>query len=160
MSDRTPEICVNLWAYTAPDTRQVQRIAGRMYVLLGDEDEKLRTLSTLAFTDNSIATWTAVPEHLITVLPDGTEIPGCISIDFLRQEGSIGEVFSPLLQMLEEAIPKQVGFRQDGSLTALRMPVPDEPVYLLTTVWEYPDGTIVPEIPRIGDIAPAVPGVQ
>lgn len=160
MPDSTPEICINLWAYADPETKMVDRVAARMYVLLGDEDAKLQTLSTLAFTDNSIAAWSRVPENQVVVLPDGTNVPGLVRIDVLHDEATRDRVFAQLLRSLEKEIPSQMGLRTDGSLTSLRMPVPDEPLFLLTTAWEYPDGQVIMEVPRLSDVRPTVPGVQ
>ena len=158
--DLTPEVCINLWAYADPETKMVQRVAARMYVLLGDDNAKLQTLSTLAFTDNAIAKWSAVPDHQIVVLPDGTRIPGLVRIDVLHDNATRDQVFAPLLRSLEDELPGQMGFRPDGGLTSLCMPIPDEPLFLLTPAWEYPDGQVIMEVPRLGDTQPTAPGVQ
>ena len=160
MSESTPEICVNLWAYADPETKMVQRVAARMYVLLGDDDAKLQTLSTLAFTDNSIARWSAVPDNHVAVLPDGTRIPGVIRLAHLHDEATRDRIYAPLLQELEGELPAQMGFQRDGTLARLSMPVPGEPLFLLTTAWEYPDGQVIMEVPRLSDVRPAMPGVQ
>ena len=109
MSESPPEICVNLWAYADPETKMVQRVAARMYVLLGDDDAKLQTLSTLAFTDNSIARWSAVPDNHVAVLPDGTCIPGVIRLDHLHDEATRDRIYAPLLQELEGNSPTRWG---------------------------------------------------
>lgn len=57
-----PEVCLNLWAYVSEDGH-IMRIAGKTYVLQGEDKDKLAALHLLAATDFLSTPWSKVPAN-------------------------------------------------------------------------------------------------
>jgi len=65
-----PEVVLNLWAYV-DEAGYILRLAGKSYVMAGDDDEKLAVLRALSRTDFLSAAWCKVPTNFELCLNGG-----------------------------------------------------------------------------------------
>ena len=72
---RDPEVVLNLWAY-ADEEGYVMCIAGKTYVMDGDDAEKLTLLRHLSATDFLSAPWEEVPRNVTVHNADGQKMLG------------------------------------------------------------------------------------
>jgi hypothetical protein len=137
-----PEVCVNLWWFRDVESGIVQRLAGRAYALTGSDTDKLRILHALSATDFHVAQSFAVPKNFKIITSFG-EIEGAVdqSIIVAHQPA----VFEHVYAALETAIPQQVRFIQ-GEPTTYRLELSQDVLNVVTCVFEYDDGRLVPQI--------------
>lgn len=139
-----PEVVANLWAYT-DENGYVLRIAGRGYVLDGDDEMKLAVLRQFAATDFLHAEWSPVPKHFRVVGIDGEQMEGVAHASMLNDGVSPGRLFGPLLEKLAAGIPEQMR-SMHGEYQRFRLKMPDDPLTVTTVIIEREDGTLTPHV--------------
>lgn len=139
---RNPEIVANLWAYV-DEGGYIARIAGRAYVLDGDDEDKLAVLRQLAATDFLNAEWEPVPKRFAVVGPEGERMAGVAHASMLNDGVTQGHLFGSLLDKLSEGVPEQMR-SMDGEYQRFRLKMPDDPLTVTTVVIEREDGTLTP----------------
>lgn len=140
-SEKT-EACFNLWAFVDQNTRIVQRISGKAYVLDGDDEAKLAVLKQLAPTDYLTAPWTAVPDHHVVWGPQGQSVRGAVfaaDLDPGAVFGGVIDALSMLPNQLRSVDGQYEVCRFDASAAAV-------PLFVLTYVLEREDGRLVPQV--------------
>lgn len=139
-----PEVCVNLWAYLDEQTGYIPRVSGRGYVMTGTDNDKLATLHTLAKTDFLIAPWLPIPKNVKVVTENGT-LNGMTTPAVLNDSASFNAIFEQVFRQIDRTIPKQLKFN-GSDYEEFCLKIPNEPLYVLTTVIEYDDGRLEPII--------------
>ncbi len=139
-----PEVCINLWAYLDEQAGYISRVAGRGYVLTVTDNEKFATLHMLAKTDFLIAPWLPIPKNVKVVTENGT-LNGMTTPAVLNESSSFNTIFEQVFSQIDQAIPKQLKFN-DSNYEEFCLKVPNEPLYVLTTIIEYDDGRLEPII--------------
>lgn len=140
----SPEVVLNLWAY-ADEAGYVMRLAGRAYVMDGDDDDKLALLRRLAKTDFLSATWQKVPANFELNGSEGEEMYGVAHASMLSDEYSHGNLFGTLIEVLAKELPKQMRC-MDGQYVVFTPELPQDPLSVTTVVMELDDGRLQPMI--------------
>jgi hypothetical protein len=143
-ADLEPELCVNLWWYCDVQTNIVQRLAGRAYALTGTDDQKLQILHALAPTDFHAASLFPLPDRF-TVTSEHGELKGATGPAVVVHHQD--KVFSEVYQALERDLPDQYRF-VDGKPEVYRLKLPQDVLNVVTCIYEYPDGRLIPQISR------------
>lgn len=136
-----PEVVLNLWAYAGEDG-YIIRLAGRMYVMVGGEKEKLKLLHQLARSDFLSSSWQKVPSNFTLSGPDG-EMSGVAHASILSDVNSHSHLFSSLIEELAGQIPEQLR-SIDGDYIKFKLELPEEPLCVTTLVIEFEDGRLEP----------------
>ena len=132
------EICLNLW-YFFDASGIVLRTAGKAYALDGTDDEKQSALQRMAGTDHLTATQGTVPKHYCVSSALGS-VAGAIPKVIILDHHAV--VFSPLMDKLEEELPKQRHI-VDGKYQELSLKIPENPISVTTAVHEMENGELV-----------------
>jgi hypothetical protein len=138
------EVVLNLWAY-ADELGYVMRLAGRAYVMDGDDSEKLALLRELAKTDFLSAVWQKVPARFKLNGPDGKEMHGVAHASMLSDENSHANLFGALIEMLAAGLPEQMR-SVAGQYIHFTLELPQDPLSVTTIVMELDDGRLQPMI--------------
>jgi hypothetical protein len=139
---RSPEVVANLWAY-ADEGGYIARIAGRAYVLDGDDDVKLAVLKQLAATDFLHAEWQPVPKRFAVVNSEGERMEGVAHASMLNDGVTPGHLFGPLLDKLSAGVPEQMR-SIDGEYQRFCLKMSDDPLTVTTVIVEREDGSLIP----------------
>lgn len=140
----TPEVVLNLWAYV-DEAGYILRLAGKSYVMDGEDDEKLALLKKLSRTDFFSAGWCKVSPNFKIINPDGEEMTGVATASLLADPISHSHLFGPLIEQLASFLPEQLR-SYDGDYKSFRMELPQDPLCVTTVVMEYEDGTLIPMV--------------
>lgn len=140
----TPEVVFNVWAYSDADGF-VLRVAGKAYVMDGDDDSKLALLRQLAVSDFLSASWEKVPEGFSMRGDKGRTMKGVAHASLLSDPSAHWTLFGPLIERLEKEIPEQVR-NVDGEYQVFRLSLPQAPLTITTLIFEHEDGRLVPMI--------------
>lgn len=143
---REPEVVLNLWAYTG-EGGHIFRIAGKAYVMDGDDKAKLSLLRALSASDWLATPWEKVPANFKLAGPGGKEMTGVAHASMLSVPASHANLFGPLMEKLAKDIPEQMR-SFNGEYTAFRLDLPDEPLTVTTVVIEYEDGRLEPMVAK------------
>jgi hypothetical protein len=122
----------------------VARVAGKVYVLDGNDAEKLAVLRGLAATDFLSAEWMPIPESFGVISPNGERL-GLAQLSQLADEYTKSVLVGPMLERLAESLPQQLRQRGD-EFEPFMMKMPEAPLTVLTVVVERPDGQLVPMV--------------
>lgn len=141
---QAPEVVLNLWAYAGEDG-YVMRLAGRAYVMEGDDEDKLALLRRLAKTDFLSAAWVKVPENFALNGPDGQKMRGVAHASMLSDESSHSFLFGPLIEELADGLPEQLR-SIDGNYVGFKLELPQAPLTVTTTIIEREDGRLEPMV--------------
>lgn len=139
-----PEVVVNLWAYSGEDGT-ILRLAGKTYVLQGNDADKLALLHQLAKSDFLGATWHKVPANFSVSDPVYGVMEGAAQASMLSDPKYHDTLFSPLLEHLARTVPEQLSC-VDGEYKVFRLELPQEPLLVSTIVMENEDGTLLPMV--------------
>ncbi len=139
-----PEVVLNLWAYVN-EGGYILRLAGKSYVMDGDDEEKLALLRELSKTDFLSASWCKVPSGFTLKNPEGEEMSGVAHASLLSNPISHGHLFGPLMEELAGSLPDQLR-SYNGEYAIFRLDLPREPLNVTTIVMEYEDGRLVPMV--------------
>lgn len=137
VDDTDAEICLNLWYYVL-QTGVVIRIAGKAYALKGTEQEKLAALKAVSATDHLTATMDRVPMHLV-INEGARRLEGAMDVRSLP--AMVSMVFGPLFNKLEASLPPVLRV-VDEEYFEQALKIPDEPLFVLTAVYEEEDGRL------------------
>ncbi len=140
------EVVLNLWAYTGEDG-YIVRLAGRAYVLEGEDQLKLSLLRSLSKTDWLAAQWEKVPANFSFVGPNGQSMMGVAHASMLSVPASHAHLFGPLMEKLAATIPEQMRCF-DGEYVPFKFDLPEEPLTVTTVVMEYEDGRLEPMVSK------------
>jgi hypothetical protein len=135
-----PEVVVNLWYLVDEETGLIYRLAGRAYVLAGDDEWKLSVLKALSANDHLTAQSFKVPKRFS--VPDGNGVlEGFCSAGVL--DAFPFELYEEVLEHLQATMPTQASF--EGNVPkAFRMEMPEDPLCVTTALIEDRDGVIRP----------------
>ena len=139
---RNPEVVANLWAYSNEDG-YIHRIAGRAYVLDGDDAAKLAVLKRLSATDFLHAEWGPVPKNFTVSGPNGEQLKGVAHASMLNDGVTPGYLFGPLLDKLAASVPEQAR-SVDGNYQCFKLKMQEDPLTVTTLVVEREDGSLTP----------------
>ena len=139
-----PEVVLNLWAYTGEDG-YIIRLAGKAYVMEGDDKLKLSLLRALSAADWLTSKWEKVPANFTLIGPDGKKMTGVGHASMLSDPTSHANLFGPLMEKLAQDIPEQMR-SFNGDYMPFKFDLPDEPLTVTTVVMEYEDGRLEPMV--------------
>lgn len=139
-----PEVVLNLWAYASADD-YIMRLAGKTYVMQGEDEDKLALLRLLSATDFPSAPWCKVPANFKLINSDGSEMVGVAATSSLSDPYSHGHLFGSLIEDLAQALPEQLQ-SISGEYSQFRLELPENPLTITTLVVEHEDGRLVPMI--------------
>ena len=139
-----PEVVLNLWAY-ADKAGYVMRIAGKVYVMQGSDEQKLRLLKMLSGTDFLAARWEKVQQNFSLNAPDGKVMKGVAHASMVNDPNSHGVLFKYVIDGLDASLPEQLRC-VDGDYEKFRLKLPEDPLCVTTIVMEYEDGSLVPMV--------------
>lgn len=139
-----PEVVLNLWAYAGEDG-YIVRLAGKAYVLEGDDKLKLSLLRSLAASDWLASQWEKVPVNFAMNGPDGQNMTGVAHASMLSEPTSHAQLFGPLMEKLAEGLPEQMRCFE-GEYAPFKFELPQEPLTVTTVVMEYEDGRLEPMV--------------
>ena len=143
---REPEVVLNLWAYTGEEGH-IFRIAGKAYVMDGDDKAKLSLLRDLSGSDWLGTPWEKVPANFRLTGADGQVMNGVAHSSMLSEPTSHANLFGPLIEKLAKDIPEQMR-AFNGNYVSFRLELPDEPLTVTTVVMEYEDGRLEPMVSK------------
>lgn len=138
------EVVLNLWAYV-DEGGYIPRLAGKSYVMDGNDDEKLALLRALSRTDFLSAEWCKVPSNFKITNPDGQTMTGIATASMLSDPISHSHLFKQLLENLADSLPQQLRGCADG-YEQFRLELPQDPLCVTTVIMEYDDGSLVPMV--------------
>lgn len=138
-----PEVVLNLWAYTGAGG-DILRVAGKAYVMQGEDKDKLALLRQLSATDFLSAPWRPIPKSF-TISRGGEQMQGVANAYMLSDTNAHSAMFGPLMDELEKALPEQLR-SYDGGYRPFRLGLPQSPLCVTTVVMEYEDGQLVPMV--------------
>ncbi len=141
-----PEVVLNLWAYSGEDG-YIVRLAGRAYVMEGDDRLKLSLLRSLSKTDWLAAQWEKVPANFNLSGPDGQSMKGIAHASMLSDPASHAHLFGPLMENLATTIPEQMRCFK-GDYVPFKFDLPEKPLTVTTVVMEYEDGRLEPMVSK------------
>jgi hypothetical protein len=141
---RNPEVVLNLWAYAGADG-YVLRLAGKAYVMDGNDEDNLALLRQLSAADFLSAPWQKVPANFSMTNPDGEVMKGIAHASMLADTNSQGFLFGPLMEQLAKELPEQLR-SIDGDYMPFRFELPQDPLAVMTVVIEHEDGRLVPMV--------------
>lgn len=139
-----PEVVLNLWAYAGEDG-YIVRLAGKAYVLEGNDKLKLSLLHSLAATDWLASQWEKVPANFTLNGQDGQDMAGVAHASILSEPTSHAHLFGPLMEKLAEGLPEQMRCFK-GDYVPFKLELPQEPLTVTTVVMEYEDGRLEPMV--------------
>lgn len=139
-----PEVVLNLWAY-ADRAGNIVRLAGKAYVMDGEDEQKLELLRQLSATDFLSAPWHKVPERFSVVYPDGERLSGVAHVSLLSAPESHEHLFGSLMDLLAERLPEQMR-SINAEYQRFRMHLPQAPLTVTTVVVEHEDGRLEPMV--------------
>lgn len=139
-----PGVVLNLWAYV-DEGGYILRLAGKSYVMDGDDEEKLALLRTLSRTDFLSSEWCKVSTNFQITNPDGQTMTGVATPSMLSDPITHSHLFSGLLEKLASSLPDQLRSYEDG-YQQFRLELPQDPLCVTTMVMEYDDGSLVPMV--------------
>lgn len=139
-----PEVVLNLWAYAGSDG-YVRRLAGKAYVMDGDEEQKVALLRSLSSTDFLSATCEAVPKSFRLMDLNGRLLQGVTLHSIIGIRAYHSRLFGPLMERLAQGLPEQAK-KVAGTYSKFRMELPEDPLTVTTVVVEYDDGRLVPVV--------------
>lgn len=139
-----PEVVVNVWAYSGEDGT-ILRLAGKIYVLQGNDAEKLALLRQLAASDFLGATWHKVPASFKISHPVYGVMEGAAQASMLSDPQYHETLFGPLIEQLARKVPEQLRC-VDGEYKVFRLELPEEPLLISTIIMENEDGSLVPMV--------------
>jgi hypothetical protein len=140
LQDESAEIVLNLWFLIDERLGFAYGLLGRAYMMSGSDDNKLRILHTLAYTDHYLAKKFNVPHRYSVVDPAGNERKGLIHPSILMELGA-SAVFKELIDELENELPPKVIW-VDGEMKSEKQKIPEAPLMVCTGLLEYQDGYI------------------
>lgn len=140
----SPEVVLNLWAYV-DEGGYIPRLAGKSYVMDGNDEEKLALLRALSRTDFLSAELCKVPVNFTITNPDGEAITGIATTSVLSDPISHSHLFSQLLEKLADSLPQQLRSCADG-YEQFRLELPQDPLCVTTVIMEYDDGRLIPMV--------------
>jgi hypothetical protein len=141
---QNPEAVLNLWAYV-DEGGYVFRLAGKAYVIDGNDDEKLSLLRRLSATDFLSCACHKVPANISVMSSDNQQIEALADRSIPSDENGPIALFGPLMEQLAKELPTQ--FRSvDGEYKPFRVDLPQDPLMVMTVVLEHEDGRLVPMI--------------
>lgn len=143
---RNPEVVLNLWAYSS-ENGHILRLAGKAYVLDGNDEEKLTVLRVLSATDFLSAIWQEVPENFHMIYSDGRKMNGIATASALSDPDEHSHLFGPLIETLAGSIPDQMSL-YNGKYRKIRVELPEIPLAVTTVVMECEDGQLVPMLSK------------
>jgi hypothetical protein len=141
---KSSEVVLNLWAYVDKDG-YIYRLAGKYYVMDGDDEEKLALLRALSRTDFLSSEWSQVPANFKIINHDEQIITGIATASMLSDPITHSHIFSQLLEKLANALPWQLRACTDG-YKQFKLELPQDPLCVTTVIMEYADGSLVPMI--------------
>lgn len=139
-----PEVVLNLWAYSDEDGN-VMRLAGRGYVMDGDDSSKLKLLKQLSCTDFLSVGWYPVPQNFKLVDSSGDEMNGVASAAQVSDPNVSGILFKQVMDLIAGALPEQMNSVGEGYQRS-KLELPESPLCITTILIEKDDGRIVPMI--------------
>ncbi|WP_299160836.1 hypothetical protein [Accumulibacter sp.] len=139
---RAPEVVLNLWAY-ADEEGYIIRIAGKAYVMDGDDAEKLTLLRHLSATDFLSAPWQKVPQNFTVDNADGQTMLGVAHASLVGDPNAQEPLFGPLMDSLAKSLPDQLR-NLHGDYSRFRLELSNSPLCVTTVVMEYPSSTVNP----------------
>jgi len=141
---RDPEVVLNLWAY-ADEGGYIIRIAGKAYVMDGDDAEKLTLLRHLSATDFLSAPWQKVPQNFTVDNADGQTMLGVAHASLVGDPNAQEPLFGPLMDSLAKSLPDQLR-NLHGDYSRFRLELSNSPLCVTTVVMEYEDGRLEPMV--------------
>lgn len=130
------EVIVNLW-YVMDEDGIVYSLRAKLYVELGDDEEKLAFLKQRANLDYLIAEPFEIPErfHVQVDVDDPSKTMPVSHIAAIQTLSSPIELFEDALQVVEDRFPAQSGLE-----------IPQDPLVCTTPLMQNEDGVIDPRI--------------
>ena len=139
-----PEVVLNLWAYS-DEYGYVQRLAGKAYILDGDDGQKLSLLRQLSMTDFMSAKWFHVPSNFNLNDPDGKDLKGVAHASLISDPYTNGVLFREVMDSIAHHLPEQLRLIGEDYQRYL-LELPESPLCVTTLVIEKQDGRLVPMI--------------
>lgn len=139
-----PEVVLNLWAYV-DEGGYIQRVAGKAYVLVGTDQQKLAVLRQLSGSDFLSAPWHPVPRNFRITNPDGEELIGVAHASMLPDPNTHPSLFGQLMDVLAKQLPTQLR-SVDGEFKPFKLKLPEAPLCVTTQILEFEDGRQVPMV--------------
>lgn len=135
------EVCLNCW-YFVDSTGVVLRLAAKAYALAGTDQEKIATLKALAAADHLTAIQGKVPQRYVLTVDD-TQFHGAIPAQSIELDPI--PVFEDLFEEISESLPELIR-SVDDSYEKFQMELTEPFLWVSTSVYESPDGTLIARI--------------
>lgn len=135
------ELIVNLWAAYDAETGFVYALSGKVYLVSGDEENKLRILKALARTDHLTAKRYQVPSRFEVIYTDGTVKKNVTSLDAIADPNA--NLFEEMFENLEADLPPLIFFR-NNDLVEVKQRLPEAPLCVVTALYEDEEGNLSP----------------
>jgi len=142
------EICFNLWLVVDEQSRLVYSYMGRAYGFRGTREEKLRTLHALSGSDYFTVPKRKLPDRFSCITDEGT-VKGVATPEIAHDPASV--FWRELLEILSKEIPPQTIWYRGSkwlkeSTIQTPIPVPEDPLCVITTLLENELGVMFPQI--------------
>ena len=137
------EVVLNLWAYS-DEQGNIQRLAGKAYVIDGEDPHKLNLLKQLSCTDFLSTKWYPVPKNFNLSSEHGN-IKGVAQAAHISDPYINGLLFSDVIDAIANSLPEQLRMSSDG-YQRFRLVLSESPLCVTTVVIEESDGQLVPMV--------------
>lgn len=137
------ELIFNLWAIYDATTGVIYGLSGKAYNMAGTDSQRLAFLKAAAGTDYTTATRYKVPERFGISYPDGEEQTGITYLNAIYDPNA--QLFEDVFRNIEAELPPLPDF-SGSEITSVKQTVPEDPLCVVTTLYEDEAGSIRPII--------------
>lgn len=137
------ELIFNLWAIYDSGAGVVYGLAGRAYAVTGTDREKLDFLKSISGTDYVTAKRYRVPDRFSINFSDGDTHRGVTYLSAVHDPSA--QLFEEMFKNIENDLPPIPSF-SDGGHAAVKQAVPQDPLCVVTVLFEDELGNIRPII--------------
>ncbi len=139
-----PELVLNLWAYS-DEYGNIMRIAGKGYVMDGDDSHKLNLLKQLSCTDFLSAKWYPVPKNFSLIGDGEKQMKGVAHTSEIFDPYANGILFGDVMNAIEKQFPEQLRVINED-YEKFKIELSESPLCVTTVVIEHSNGDLVPMV--------------
>jgi hypothetical protein len=130
------ELVINIWIFIDLETELAYNWCGKVYSLSGTDEEKYQVLRSLAFSDYKTTPRVAFPEN-VKAIRNGKDLAGYIPSSAVN---NFFEQYPDLfINELEKSLPPLL-FLNSKNLMHSNQTLPEDPLYVLTKIYEKENG--------------------
>jgi hypothetical protein len=130
------ELVINIWIYVDLETELAYNWCGKVYSLTGTDEEKYEVLRTLAYSDYKTVPRVTFPQNVKAII-SGKELSGYVPSSAINNY--FEQYPDSFIDELEKALPPLI-FTNSKNLMHLKQTLPENPLYVITKIYEKENG--------------------